>query len=402
MIVMIEPFLSAVPVLKKLEDSGFEAYFVGGSVRDHLLDKPIHDVDIATSATPEEMKQIFSKTIDIGIEHGTILILYKNHSYEITTFRTESEYIDFRHPKEVSFIRSLKKDLERRDFTINAMAMDRHGNIFDLFDGQKSIHEREIKTVGNAEERFHEDALRIMRAVRFVSQLDFTIEKNTLNAIKDLALLLEKIAIERKRAEFEKLLTGLNRKKALEIIINTNLFEWLPGFNNKKEALLVCLEYNCKDLGLHEMWSLLVYCLELKDKAAENFLRLWRLPVKQLKEILSTVKFFYLRLQKEWTIQSLYSADIETVKSVENLYMAVNKTNDRKAVSFWMSAYTNLPIKQRSDLKITGSDLMAWFNKQGGSWINEYFFMIEQAVLEGKVENKKLKIKEWLLKCNQK
>jgi tRNA nucleotidyltransferase (CCA-adding enzyme) len=150
------------------------------------------------------------------------------------------------------------------------------------------------------------------------------------------------------------------------------------------------------------MWSLLVYCLELKDKAAENFLRLWRLPIKQIKEILSTVKFFYLRLQKEWTIQSLYSADIETVKSVENLYMAVNKTNDRKAVSFWMSAYTNLPIKQRSDLKITGSDLMAWFNKQGGSWINEYFFMIEQAVLEGKVENKKLKIKEWLLKCNQK
>jgi tRNA nucleotidyltransferase (CCA-adding enzyme) len=398
---MIEPFLSAVPVLAKLENAGYEAYFVGGSVRDYLLNKPIHDIDIATSATPSEMKQIFSKTIDLGIEHGTILVLYKNHSYEITTFRTESEYIDYRRPKEVSFIRSLKKDLERRDFTINAMAMDKQGKIFDLFDGQKSLQVREIKTVGNADERFREDALRIMRAVRFVSQLDFTIEKHTLNAIMGLAFLLENIAVERKRTEFEKLLTGLNRKKAMEVIIKTGLFKFLPGLKNRKEALQKCLEFNFKDLSLNEMWTLLMYCLELKDKAAENFLREWRLPVKQIRELQSNLKFLYLRLQKEWTIQSLYSADIETVKSVEQLYLAINKTNDREAICLLESAYMNLPIKKRTDLDVNGSDLMEWFNKQGGSWINEYFFMIEQAVLEGKVENMKLNIKEWLLKCNQ-
>ncbi|MDF2859422.1 MAG: tRNA nucleotidyltransferase, partial [Neobacillus sp.] len=126
---MKEPFLAAVPVLQKLEDAGFEAYFVGGSVRDLLLDKGIHDVDIATAATPEEVKRVFSKTVDVGIEHGTVLVLFQNESYEITTFRTEAEYQDYRRPKEVTFIRNLTEDLQRRDFTMNAIAMDKKGQL---------------------------------------------------------------------------------------------------------------------------------------------------------------------------------------------------------------------------------------------------------------------------------
>ncbi len=402
MIDVIEPFLSAVPVLKKLEDAGFEAYFVGGSVRDFLLNKPIHDVDIATSATPEEMKRIFPKTIDIGIEHGTILVLYQNQSYEITTFRTESEYVDYRRPKEVSFIRSLKKDLERRDFTINAMAMDLRGKIYDLFDGEISIQSREIKTVGNAHERFQEDALRMMRAVRFVSQLDFTIEEKTIQSLMELGYLLDNIAVERKRAEFEKLMTGPSRAKALKIIIDTRLFEFLPGLKNQKDALEKCLRFQCMHLSLNEMWTLILYCLRLNGKAAERFLRLWRLPVKQIRDILFVLKFFYMKLQKEWTNDSLYSANLEAVKSVEKLYLAINNSNKGESVGFWISAYENLPIKQRSDLDLIGSDLKEWLNKPGGPWINECFRTIEQEVLEGKIENRKLKIKEWLLKCNQK
>ena len=114
-----QPFLKAVPVLEKIEAAGFEAYFVGGSVRDYILGKSIEDVDIATSARPEEIKAIFPKTVDIGIEHGTILVLYKGESYEITTFRTDGDYKDYRHPETVTFIRSLKEDLQRRDFTMN-------------------------------------------------------------------------------------------------------------------------------------------------------------------------------------------------------------------------------------------------------------------------------------------
>ncbi|MGZ4161997.1 MAG: CCA tRNA nucleotidyltransferase, partial [Neobacillus sp.] len=205
---MIEPFLSALPVLTMLEEAGFEAYFVGGSVRDYLLSNPIHDVDIATSATPEEVKVIFPKTADIGIEHGTVLVRFQKESYEVTTFRTESEYQDYRRPKEVSFIRSLHEDLQRRDFTMNAIAMDRMGKLIDPFDGRRAIKEKIIQTVGHADDRFNEDALRMMRAVRFVSQLSFKIERETINALTNLVHLLEKIAIERKRAEFEKLLIG--------------------------------------------------------------------------------------------------------------------------------------------------------------------------------------------------
>ena len=144
-----EPFLKAIPVIKKIEDAGFEAYFVGGSVRDLLMNKPIDDVDIATSATPEEIKNIFDKTVDVGIEHGTILVLYGGESYEITTFRTEGNYVDYRRPESVSFVKSLEEDLSRRDFTMNAIAMTKEGNFIDPFHGMEDIKNTIIRSVGN-------------------------------------------------------------------------------------------------------------------------------------------------------------------------------------------------------------------------------------------------------------
>lgn len=140
---MNEAFLMAVPVLKDIEAAGYEAYFVGGSVRDHILGKEIADVDIATSAAPEEVKTIFSRTLDVGIEHGTVVVLYNGIPYEITTFRTEAEYLDFRRPSEVQFIRSLEEDLKRRDFTMNAIAMDKEGRLIDPFNGRGAIEEKE-------------------------------------------------------------------------------------------------------------------------------------------------------------------------------------------------------------------------------------------------------------------
>ena len=148
-------YQKAIPVLKKLENEGYEAYFVGGSVRDILLNQPIHDVDIATSAFPEEIKQLFPKTIDIGIEHGTVLVLENDEQYEITTFRTESTYQDYRRPDHVEFVRSLAEDLKRRDFTINAFALKEDGEIIDLFDGLQDLEEQILRAVGNPHERFH-------------------------------------------------------------------------------------------------------------------------------------------------------------------------------------------------------------------------------------------------------
>src|SRR3954471_23995751 len=237
-------FLKAIPLLEKVEKAGFEAYFVGGCVRDFILGKKIADVDIATSATPQEIKTIFSKTIDVGIEHGTVVVIWDKETYELTTFRSDGEYTDFRRPSEVTFIRSLEEDLKRRDFTMNSMAMNKEGKIIDPFLGQEAIKNKRIETVGSATDRFHEDALRMMRAVRFVSQLSFTIESETQQALKTNAFLLEKIATERKTVEFEKLIQGKNRKHALQLLLDTELFLFLPGLTKHEKALHQLIKHN--------------------------------------------------------------------------------------------------------------------------------------------------------------
>ncbi|MCH6268538.1 MULTISPECIES: CCA tRNA nucleotidyltransferase [Neobacillus] len=399
---MKEPFLSAVPVIKRLESAGYEAYFVGGSVRDYLLGNKISDVDIATSATPDEVKAIFPKTVDIGIQHGTVLVLLKNNSYEITTFRTEGEYQDFRRPKEVSFIRNLNEDLMRRDFTMNAIAMDANGSIIDPFDGQTAIKERVIRTVGSPEERFREDALRMMRAVRFVSQLSFHIAGETLLALKKDAHLLDKIAVERKRAEFEKLLSGDNRKKAFRILLETQVFEYLPGLKNQELKIEKLLSYLCDSLNKKEMWALLLYCLELNQQDSEAFLRNWRLPVKEMKEIQDILLYAKQRLIKDWSRYDLYTAGSETIQSAEKLYLVLKGINDYDSVKYWLNTYDHLPIKQRSELAVTGSDIMAWREQAGGPWLKELLTRIEHAVLQDEVVNEKEKIKEWLKACSQK
>jgi tRNA nucleotidyltransferase (CCA-adding enzyme) len=398
---MIEPFLSAVSVLRMLESAGFEAYFVGGSVRDYILHKAIHDVDIATSATPQEVKKIFDKTVDIGIDHGTILVLHKNASYEITTFRTEEEYVDFRRPSSVSFVRSLKDDLMRRDFTMNAIAMDSNGKIIDPFNGRGAISERRIETVGKAIERFQEDALRIMRAVRFKSQLSFQIERKTLTALSEMAHLLEKIALERKCAEFEKLLLGKDRRKAILLMIETNIFTYLPGLKSEKESLKKLLTYECEKLNLNEMWTLFVYSIGLMGKSVEDFLRGWKLPLKQIKEIQHMLHFLNIRLENKWNKHNLYLAGKNTLISVEKLYQTIKHCHGSESLNKYVAIYQLLPMKDRSEMAVTGGDLMDWFERKGGPWVKEMLLKIEIGILEGEVENKKIDIREWLMKCNQ-
>ncbi|WHX99076.1 CCA tRNA nucleotidyltransferase [Neobacillus sp. DY30] len=394
------PFLAAVPVLKKLESAGFEAYFVGGSVRDFLLEKEINDVDIATSATPMEVKQIFSKTVDIGIEHGTVLVLFQDRSYEITTFRSEAEYEDFRRPKEVSFIRNLTEDLQRRDFTMNAIAMDKEGNLIDPFDGQISIKNQVIQTVGKAVDRFQEDALRMMRAVRFVSQLSFKIEDETLNALIDLIHLLENIAVERKQAEFDKLLCGNNRKQALELVLLTNMLSYLPGLLTQEDRIKLMLEYKIEKLNKREMWALLVYCLKIDKKGIEEFLRGWRIPLKEIREIQLILHYLNHRFETSWSLYDLYTATKEIFISTETLYLVIQHIEEQSTIGHYLQVYEGLPIKERSEMDVTGNDLMEWFNKTGGPWVRECLFKVEHAIITGKVANNKKIIKEWLMECN--
>jgi len=184
-------------IIKTLEGAGYEAYAVGGCVRDSILGRIPGDWDITTSALPEQVKELFKVTIDTGIAHGTVTVVLNHENYEVTTYRIDGEYLDGRHPENVEFTASLYEDLRRRDFTINAMAYHPEKGLIDEFDGIKDLEDHVIRAVGEPSERFEEDALRMLRAVRFAAQLDFDIEEKTAEAIKEKAGNLKKVSAER-------------------------------------------------------------------------------------------------------------------------------------------------------------------------------------------------------------
>ncbi|MCI6465401.1 MAG: HD domain-containing protein [Faecalicatena sp.] len=197
-----------IMIINNLQLHGYEAFAVGGCVRDSILCRRPEDWDITTSAKPEEIKRLFRRTVDTGIEHGTVTVMIGKDGFEVTTYRVDGEYTDSRHPKEVTFTTNLEEDLKRRDFTINAMAYNDEVRLVDVFGGMKDLNHHLIRCVGDPMERFSEDALRILRAVRFSAQLSCSIEKNTAEAVRALAPTLKNISAERIQVELVKLLTS--------------------------------------------------------------------------------------------------------------------------------------------------------------------------------------------------
>ena len=195
-------------IIETIQNAGFEAYVVGGCVRDSILGRCPEDWDITTSARPEQVKALFRRTIDTGIQHGTVTVMLDKEGFEVTTYRVDGKYEDSRHPREVTFTPNLEEDLKRRDFTINAMAYNETEGLIDIFGGLQDIGAKLIRCVGNPEERFGEDALRIMRAIRFSAQLGYEIHEDTEAAIRKLAPTLQKISAERIQVELVKLVTS--------------------------------------------------------------------------------------------------------------------------------------------------------------------------------------------------
>ncbi|MFG6337991.1 MAG: CCA tRNA nucleotidyltransferase [Lachnospiraceae bacterium] len=243
-------------IIDTLEEAGFEAYAVGGCVRDSILGREPDDWDITTSAKPEEMKRLFPRTVDTGIKHGTVTVLLGGEGFEVTTYRIDGTYEDGRHPSEVTFTSNLKEDLLRRDFTINAMAYNERDGLVDLYGGLADIDKQVIRCVGDAVERFEEDALRMLRAVRFSAQLGYRIDEVTGEAVKALAPNLQKISAERIRVELVKLVTSPHPdylRTAYELGITAQV---LPEFD-------LCMEtpqrhrHHCYDVGEHILHSML-------------------------------------------------------------------------------------------------------------------------------------------------
>ncbi|MEL3972664.1 CCA tRNA nucleotidyltransferase [Rossellomorea oryzaecorticis] len=391
-------FQDAIPLLKRIEQAGFQAYFVGGSVRDYLLGRPINDVDIATSAYPGEIKDIFPRTADIGIEHGTVLVIEETGEYEITTFRTESGYGDYRRPDKVEFIRSLEDDLRRRDFTMNSLAMDAEGVIYDPFEGQADIKHKIIRTVGKPSDRFSEDALRMLRGIRFVSQLGFELEPSTLMSLKSHSSLLSHIAVERKAMEFEKMIGGDFREKAMQLLLHSTLFKQLPGLAEQKEAIQEIAGLPMlKRLNTDQTWLLLL--TYINDSPAE-FLRLWKLPSKMIKERTKEKQILSFRTKGGWSKELLYYSGLQRVCNVEKVYECIHSISS-SAIDELTKDYKALPIKNRQELTVTGNDLMKWTGRKGGPWVKVTLEYVEKAILNGEIINDQETIRRWLEKCSR-
>lgn len=378
-------FQQALPVLKTIQDNGFEAYFVGGSVRDTILGLPIHDVDIATSAYPAEVKALFKKTVDTGIEHGTVMVIDHGKGYEVTTFRTESGYQDYRRPDKVTFVRSLADDLKRRDLTINALAMDMNGEIVDLFGGLEDLKNHLIRAVGVPAERYHEDALRMMRTVRFASKLDFAIDPTTEKAIAENAPLLAKIAVERIHEEWVKLLQGRNIKRGVQAFIDTGLYQYCPGLKDYRAELAQLLTLPAIKLTSEEaVWTLITTLCELDDSQVSRLLRQWKSSREIIHNTLKARVALRALRQQQLDALMLYQTGLPLLLVANQVAAFFKNQVDETALR---TQYEKLPIKSKRELVLTGNDLLKAKIITPGPRMGQILNTLEVEVVQGKVAN---------------
>ncbi|HEQ4133276.1 TPA: CCA tRNA nucleotidyltransferase [Streptococcus pyogenes] len=382
---MPSEFQKALPILTKIKEAGYEAYFVGGSVRNVLLERPIHDVDIATSSYPEETKAIFNRTVDVGIEHGTVLVLENGGEYEITTFRTEDVYVDYRRPSQVSFVRSLEEDLKRRDFTVNALALDENGQVIDKFRGLIDLEQKRLRAVGKAEERFEEDALRIMRGFRFAASLDFDIEAATFEAMRSHSPLLEKISVERSFTEFDKLLMAPHWRKGISAMIACQAYDYLPGLKQQEAGLnhlIVSLKDNFTFSDHHQAWAYVMISLAIEDP--KSFLKAWKTSNDFQRYVTKLIALYRIRQERSFEKLDIYQYGKEMASLVEGLRKAQSLSVDMDHIEALDQA---LAIHNKYDIVLNGSHLIKDFGMKPGPQLGLMLEKVELAIVEGRLDN---------------
>lgn len=378
---------NAIDVINQIEQAGFEAFIVGGAVRDYYLKKENNDVDITTSALPEEIQAIFPHTIDVGIAHGTVLVLQQNEPIEVTTYRTESTYTDHRRPDAVHFVRDLAEDLKRRDFTMNAMALSQTGEFIDLYDGRKHIDERLICAVGNAEERFTEDALRMLRAVRFAAQLNFKIEDQTFAAIQKQAASITLIAMERIQVELSKIFMSPFPAQGIQSMQESQLAKHLAG--EFDEVAWRLFQSDNRQVG----WA--YFCLVNQDVTLLTHYRCSNKDKQFVKQVLAAYECLVKGIEK----RELLHFDVEILHTAYQFTQWQQQTIECTWEQLQQQKLA-LPIQSAQQLAITGQDLMAWSHKKRGPWIKDILDAALQAVVNGDVVNDKQQIKEWFHATN--
>ncbi|EWR96140.1 CCA tRNA nucleotidyltransferase [Staphylococcus aureus] len=389
-------FEQARPILEQIQDNGFEAYYVGGSVRDYVMGRNIHDIDITTSATPDEIESIFSHTIPVGKEHGTINVVFNDENYEVTTFRAEEDYVDHRRPSDVTFVRDLYEDLQRRDFTMNAIAMDTAYKLYDYFDGQQDINNRIIRTVGIAEERFQEDALRMIRCLRFQSQLSFDIAMETFEAMRTQMADIKFLSIERIVIELTKLMRGINVEESFNHLKSLKAFNYMPYFEQ--------LDMNQINVTEPIDLELLIAIVSVKFDINYSLkpLKLSNRQVKDINQYIQIMNALPSIITKEQLKMFVYDYDTNLIKNVM-VAADVLKANDIQGhepliVNLQTIDETlhRLPMHNRKDMMVNGGVLMAHLNAKSGPWLKDVLRQIEIAIVTGKVSNEETEILKWV------
>ena len=350
----------ALEILEIFELNGYKAYIVGGYPRDMLLNIKTNDIDICTNAKPIEIRQLFDtdKVVDSN-SYGSVRVIYKNYKFDVTTFRKDIKYENNRKPIKIKYIDDIKKDLLRRDFTINTMCIDKDGNLIDMLGAKKEIDEKIIKTVGNPRYRIKEDVLRILRAIRIASVLDFDIDDKTKNYIIKYGYLLKNLSSSRKKEELDKIFASKNKEKGRKLILDMGLSKYL-GLDNLSEIVM------CDDIiGI---WSQLDLSIEYPFSKVER-------------DMIKNVKRMLQEEINDYTVYKygLYvSTVVGSIKGIS--YKEINKI------------YHDLPIYSKKDINIKGNEILEYIGDNPKSYISLIYDDIEKLILDRKINNSKEEI----------
>lgn len=351
-------------ILKKIESYGYSAYIVGGYVRDYIMKYESSDVDICTNAKPKDLIKIFDNAMLPKEKYGAVTIRYKDVRYEITTFRKELKY-ENRKPIEIEYTDDLNEDIGRRDFTINSLCMDSNGNIIDLFNGKKDIERRIIRSLGNPIYKFHDDPLRILRAIRFATILNFKLDKEVILGIKENAKYLKDISYDRKKLELNKIFASKNIKYGLKLINSFNLGEYLDLNFNK-------IKFTSDILGV---WAQ----LNVTDKY--SFTKIEKDTIRNIIKIVENKTIGKYDIYKYGLYNTSIAAEI----------LGINK-------NVIVRLERKLPIHSKSEINITTQEILELVNKKPGAWLSSLYEDLEINIVNSKLENNNDKIKEYILK----
>jgi len=360
----------ALEFINIIEKNSFVAYIVGGFVRDHLMDLESKDVDITTNATPKEIKKIFKdvsfpKHMNDDDNYGSVRVNYKNILFEVTTFRKELEYLDNRHPSSIIYVNDLETDLKRRDFTINAICLNKNGEVIDLLNGTTDLQNKIIKTIGNSKTSFQDDALRILRAIRFMTTLKFNLSNEVKLAILECKHLLKNISYERKKQELDKIFGGQDAKYGIEVIKELDLVDCLD-----LENLDRIKDYT----DLIGIWSMI-------NSKHYKF-------TKHEKELINKVNLVY-------ELDNLNPLVLYKYGLYVNILAGINKNLTKKEIT---ETYNKLPIKTKKDIQITAKEICSLLNRKPDSFINDIYNILEIELLNGNLINENRYIIEFIKK----